>query len=183
LPADQASPDVPVERALLICNLIGRRQFLLLGPHTASTTSRYCACRSSTTRRISRPCTSSRDGRVRPRERPVPSGPHNAAGRYPSASPGRRAKVNRCGHIAVTTQVELDSFARFIDCPTQVHPHAFHIYIRLITPPRTTHGPGVAVPAICEFQRVMLHPPQNARACQIDAPLAHHCHQIAITQL
>jgi hypothetical protein len=48
---------------------------------------------------------------------------------------------------------------------------------------KSTHGAGELAPALLQFRRVMLHPPQNRRLRQAQAPFAHHGDQVSITEL
>ena len=55
--------------------------------------------------------------------------------------------------------------------------------LRLIAPPRGIHRFSVALPAFRKFRDVPLDPTLNSRIGQIDRPLRHHFHQVAITSL
>ena len=81
------------------------------------------------------------------------------------------------------SQIEVYRFASFVDRPVQVHPATLHLDIGFVATPGTTHGPGVALPALLQLRSIVLHPPQNGGMGQPDTPLTHHADQITIAQL
>src|SRR5271165_404963 len=86
-------------------------------------------------------------------------------------------------HITPSAQKEVDRAARFIDGPVQVDPLAFHLDISLVHAPRVTHRPGVRLPTLFKIRHVALHPTQDRRMSQQDAPLGHHLDQVTGAEL
>ncbi len=91
-----------------------------------------------------------------------------------------RAAQKRFGgvYVPVLAEKEIDRLARFVDRALQVHPLSVNLYIDLVHPPRSTHGPSVAPPALFEFWKVALDPPENRCMCHRDAAVRHHDYQI-----
>jgi hypothetical protein len=79
--------------------------------------------------------------------------------------------------------MEIDRLPGFVHRPIQVHPFAAYLYIGLVHPPGSADGASEPSPALLEFRRVMLHPPQNGRVRYAYAPFAHHSDQVSITEL
>jgi len=72
-----------------------------------------------------------------------------------------RAAQKRFGgvYVPVPAEKEIHRLACFVDGPIQVHPVSVNLYISLVHPPRTAHGPSVAPPPLFEFWKVALSPP------------------------
>src|SRR5215469_15215646 len=100
------------------------------------------------------------------------------------ASVLHRAAQKRFGgvHVSVPTEKEIHRLARFVDGAVQVHPFSADLYIALVHPPRSAHGPGVAPPPLFEFWKVALHPSQDRCVGHGDPPIRHHDHQIPRAQ-
>src|SRR5450755_529265 len=81
-------------------------------------------------------------------------------------------------HVPVPAEIEIDRFSRFVHGTVQVHPLPVNLYIGLVHPPRSAHGPSVAPPALFEFWKVALHPPQDRCMGHGDPPIRHHDHQL-----
>src|SRR5450432_167518 len=64
-------------------------------------------------------------------------------------------------HVPVPAQKEIDRLARFVHGAVQVHPLSVNLYIGLVHPPRSADAPSVAPPALFEFWKVALDPPEN----------------------
>src|ERR1700728_3091972 len=79
--------------------------------------------------------------------------------------------------------MEIDGLPGFVHRPIQIHPFAALLYIGLVHPPGSAHSAGKAPPALLEFRRVVLHPPQNRRVRQAQAPFAHYGDQVSIAEL
>src|SRR5215469_3902680 len=79
------------------------------------------------------------------------------------ASVLHRAAQKRFGgvHVPAPAEKEIDCLTRFVDRTVQVHPLSADLYIGLVHPPRSAHGPGVAPPPLFEFWKVALHPSQD----------------------
>src|ERR1700719_3132001 len=86
-------------------------------------------------------------------------------------------------HITPSAQKEVDRAARFIDGSVQVAPLAFHLDISVVHAPRVTHRPGVRLPTLFKIRHVALHPPQDRRMSQQDAPLGHQLDQVTGAEL
>src|ERR1035438_4409169 len=81
-------------------------------------------------------------------------------------------------YVPLTAEKEIDRLARFVDGAVQVYPLRVNLYISLVHPPRSAHGPSVAPPALFEFWKVALHPPQDRCMGHRDPPIRHHDPQI-----
>src|ERR1700751_5310531 len=86
-------------------------------------------------------------------------------------------------HITPSAQKDVDCAAHFIDGSVQVDPVAFHLDISLVHAPRVTHRPGVRLPTLFKIRHVALHPQQDRRMSQQDAPLGHHLDQVTGAEL
>src|ERR1700730_17940034 len=84
-----------------------------------------------------------------------------------------------CSDIPFRREQEIHCATLLIDGTIEVCPAALHLYICLITTPRSAHRTSVPAPALLEFRDVPLHPAQNRRVGQLDPALAHHIRQIA----
>src|SRR6266849_5851877 len=100
------------------------------------------------------------------------------------ASVLHRATEQRFGgvHVPVPAEKEIHRLARFVDGAVQVHPLSVNLYIRLVHPPRSADGPSVAPPALFEFWKVALNPPQDRCMGHRDPSIRHHDHQIPQAQ-
>src|ERR1035438_2331981 len=85
-------------------------------------------------------------------------------------------------YVPLPAEKEIDRLARFVDGAVQVYPLPVNLYISLVHPPRSAHGPSVAPPALFEFWKVALHPPQDRCMGHRDPPIRHHDHQIPQAQ-
>ena len=61
--------------------------------------------------------------------------------------------------------------------------HSAYLYVGLVHSPGSADGASEPFPALLEFRRGMLHPPQNCRVGHAYAPCAHHSDQVSITEL
>jgi hypothetical protein len=78
-------------------------------------------------------------------------------------------------------KIEIHGLASLVHGSVQIHPSVLHLEVGFVTPPGTTHPPGIAVPALLEISSIVLHPAPHRRA-HGNATLSHHAHQIPITQ-
>src|ERR1700693_2923343 len=80
------------------------------------------------------------------------------------ASVLHRAAEKRFGgvYVPLPAEKEIDRLARFVDGAVQVYPLPVNLYIGLVHPPRSAHEPSVAPPALFEFWKVALDPPENS---------------------
>ena len=85
-------------------------------------------------------------------------------------------------HVPVPAEKEIDRLARFVDGAVQVHPLSVNLYIGLVHPPRPTDGASVSPPALFEFWKVALNPPQDRCMGHGNPPIRHHDHQIPQAQ-
>src|ERR1700740_1804528 len=85
-------------------------------------------------------------------------------------------------HITPSAQEEVDGAPLFIDGPVEVTPLAAYLDISLVHAPRVTHRPGVRLPTLFKIRHVALHPPQDRRMSQQDAPLGHPLAQVTGTE-
>ena len=84
-------------------------------------------------------------------------------------------------YVPVPAEKEIHRLAGFVDGAVQVHPLAVDLYIGLVHPPRSVERPSVAPPALFEFRKVVLDPPQRGMG-DGDPPVRHHDHQVPQAQ-
>src|ERR1700716_4008772 len=84
-----------------------------------------------------------------------------------------------CSDIPFCREQEIHCPTLLIDGTIEVCPAALHLYICLVTTPRSAHRTSVPAPALLKFRDVPLHPAQNRRVGQLDPALADHIHRIA----
>jgi|SRR5665213_1826870 len=48
---------------------------------------------------------------------------------------------------------------------------------------RSTNRPCKAIPALLEFRRIMLHPPQDGARCQGETAFGHHLDEVTVRKL
>jgi len=100
------------------------------------------------------------------------------------ASVLHRAAQKRFGgvYVPLPAEKEIDRLAGFVDGAVQVYPLPVNLYTGFVHPPRSAHGPSVAPPALFEFWKVALHPPQDRGMGHGDPSIRHHDHQIPQAQ-
>src|SRR5438477_12118474 len=62
----------------------------------------------------------------------------------------------------------------FVDRSIEIGPAPLHLYIRLVTSPRTINRSSVTVPAFFEFRNIPLDPTENRCVRQDNSALGHH---------
>src|ERR1700694_1366799 len=64
-------------------------------------------------------------------------------------------------YVPVPAEKEIHRLPRFVDGAVQVYPSSVNPYIGLVHPPRSADRPSVAPPALFEFWKVALYPPED----------------------